>query len=96
MRKDGYAGFRETLAKLTAMVATQRAMCVADPLPFLDRAYRQMASMHRAMLEVEAALNDPIETYEAAAACGVPVDYYKGDTEKLHKARAALAEYLRG
>lgn len=93
---NGYSDFRQTLARLTAMVSTQRAMCVADPLPFLDRAYAQMAAMHRAMLEVDEALNDNLETYAEAQALGVPFDCYKGDTAKLERARAVLRRYRRG
>lgn len=94
--RDGYAAFRQTLAKLTAMVATQRAMCIADPTAFLDRAYAEMSAMHKALLEVEDALNDDAATFAEAQACNVPVDYYKGDTAKLNRARDALRRYLHG
>lgn len=91
-----HEAFRQTLARLHAAIATQRAQVIADPLPFLQKAHDQMLRMHQTLLAVEDALNDMNYTYDEAVALNVPPDYYKDAVSRVDKARAVLRTYING
>lgn len=88
--------YRATLAKLTANVALMQAEVRADPLPFLQRAAREMGALHQVLMEIETALNDTNWVFDQAAAANIPPDLYKADHARLTKARAALTRWMTG
>ena len=88
--------YNEMLARLTANSATTVACMKADPLHFLMRAHAQMSELHNVLVAVDDALNDTNWVFDDAAAMNVPCDSYKADTERVRKARDALAKWMSG
>lgn len=88
--------FRSMLARLTANAALMEAEVRADPLPFLRRAVKEMAALHKVLIDVETALNDTNWVWDEAAKINMPADLYQADTARVGKAREVLSRWMSG
>lgn len=84
---------RELLAKLTAKLATNRALVLANPEPYLDQLTKHSGRLLRVLRDVEYALS-PDMVFDVANEMGIrPIDFQGEALIRCEKALAVLREY---
>lgn len=92
MRKESL----EIMAKLMAMAEIREAQIKANPIPYLEKAYEELAAARECFEKIEYALSPDI-VFDVAGESDIrPTDIQGEAYIRCEKAREVIREYMKG
>lgn len=93
---SGFPEFRRTYARLTALCDLGKAIFMADPLPTLLEAKKQMHEMHMVLERVYVALSPAPVLEMAEELCVRPMDFQGEALVRCDAAKKVVRDYMAG
>ena len=92
MRKDAL----EVMARLMAMAEIKEAQIKSNPIPYLEKAYEELAAARECFEKIEYALSPDI-IFDIADGSGIKPTNINGEAYiRCEKAKEVIREYMKG